>query len=253
MKRIIMLTLLLGIAGAGLLLFFNYPETQDQIEQPIETPQPTVSPAHPAVLEAAEISPPPATGSIVYNVPFTAQAPIGNWEDINYQNACEEASIIMAMRWVHDLPLSTEEAMDEIAALIAFQKEHDKHNYDISAADTAKLIQAYYDHEDVTVHIDITADDIIEELHNNKVILVPADGRKLQNPYFSAPGPEYHMLVIKGYNNQTKEFITNDPGTRHGESYRYARDVLLSAIRDYPTGYHEKITKDIKTMIAVGK
>ena len=61
------------------------------------------------------------------------------------------------------------------------------------------------------------------------------------------------MMDGNGYNNPLikKEFITNDPGTRKGELYRYNETVLYSAIRDYPTGYHETINKIEKNMIVV--
>ena len=32
-------------------------------------------------------------------VPFLVQAPFGNWKEPDFQNACEEASMIMAMGW----------------------------------------------------------------------------------------------------------------------------------------------------------
>ena len=61
------------------------------------------------------------------------------------------------------------------------------------------------------------------------------------------------MIIIRGYDPLTKEFITNDPGTRKGELYRYDATVLYEAIRDYPTGYHEIIPHIEKNMIVVSK
>jgi hypothetical protein len=59
------------------------------------------------------------------------------------------------------------------------------------------------------------------------------------------------MIVIKGYDPEKNVFITNDPGTRNGESFAYDTDVLFEAIRDYPTGYHETIRVIEKNMIVV--
>lgn len=56
----------------------------------------------------------------------------------------------------------------------------------------------------------------------------------LGNPYFTPPGPIYHMLVIKGYN--LTEFITNDPGTRRGADYVYSYQTLMKAIHDWNNG-----------------
>ena len=61
------------------------------------------------------------------------------------------------------------------------------------------------------------------------------------------------MIVVRGYDPVTKEFITNDPETRNGKLYKYKSDVLYEAIRDYPTGYHELITHIDKNMIVVWK
>ncbi len=61
------------------------------------------------------------------------------------------------------------------------------------------------------------------------------------------------MLVIRGYDQANKEFITNDSGTRRGELYRYNEEVLYQAIRDYLTGYHKPIDKVEKVMMVVEK
>ena len=61
------------------------------------------------------------------------------------------------------------------------------------------------------------------------------------------------MLVIKGYDAETDQFITNDPGTRRGAGYRYAAAALFAAINDYPTGDHLLITTVTKAMIVVAR
>ena len=50
-------------------------------------------------------------------------------------------------------------------------------------------------------------------------------------PNFTPPGPVYHMLVVKGYDAQN--FITNDVGTRKGESYTYTKDVIMKNMHDW--------------------
>jgi hypothetical protein len=61
------------------------------------------------------------------------------------------------------------------------------------------------------------------------------------------------MIVIRGFDPATKELITNDPGTKRGELYRYDIDLFYQAIRDYPTGYHETIDQIEKNMIVISK
>lgn len=191
------------------------------------------------------------TRSVFFDVPFIPQAPIGNWEDPVYQNACEEASIVMAMRWVEGKSLTTEEAMTEIQALSDYAWENYGHFHDLSAADTARLMRDYYDYFGVTVERDIVAADIRRALAQGKLVIVPVNGRKLPNPFYTSPGPLEHMLVIKGYDLATEEFITNDPGTKRGQDFRYKSDVLEAALRDYPTGFHLPITAASKAMIVV--
>jgi len=76
----------------------------------------------------------------------------------------------------------------------------------------------------------------------------------LKNPNFKAPGPIYHMLVIKGL-TKTGDFITNDNGTRNGHNYIYKPDILYAAIHDAPQGGHSINKADLdanrKAMIIV--
>ena len=42
------------------------------------------------------------------------------------------------------------------------------------------------------------------------------------------------MEVIIGYNDETREFITNDSGdVRNGAGHRYDYDLFMSTVRDY--------------------
>lgn len=61
------------------------------------------------------------------------------------------------------------------------------------------------------------------------------------------------MIVVKGHDGAFKEFITNDPGTRYGNDYRYAESVLDEALRDCKSGYHEPVSEINKVMIVVEK
>jgi hypothetical protein len=61
------------------------------------------------------------------------------------------------------------------------------------------------------------------------------------------------MVLIKGYDPEKQEFITNDPGVSQGESYRYPINIFMDAIRDYPTGDHVPILSVEKDGIIVTK
>ena len=201
--------------------------------------------------ELAEL---PAADKVLLDVPFTAQAPLGNWQDQRQQDGCEEAASLMAIKWARGESLTKEEALTEILTASDYLLETYGEYRDISAADTIKwIINDYFNYSKATLKMDITIDDIIYELGQGNLVITPMNGQIMHNPYYTLPGPSRHMIVIRGYDPDRRVFITNDPGTRNGELYEYDAQVLYQAIRDYPTGYHEIINKIAKNMIVVWK
>ena len=99
-----------------------------------------------------------------------------------------------------------------------------------TAEQTAELVESYYGYTTRLIH-DPTIDQIKDEILAGHPIVVPAAGQVLANPYYTPPGPEYHMLVIKGFTEQG--FITNDPGTKRGENWLYEYDHFMNSIHDY--------------------
>lgn len=213
--------------------------------------------APPAVTKKAEVKKVELSPEIVFidqTVPFTSQAPTGDWEDQRQQDGCEEASALMAVYWARGERLDSNVALREILAISDYEQEKYGEYRDIAVDDVVKWIfKDYFKHDKALVKRDATIDDIIAELQKGNIILMPADGQKLGNPYFTAPGPERHMLVIRGYDPVAKEFITNDPGTRRGKAYRYNEYTLYNAIMAYSTGYHVPVIGMPKHIIVVSK
>ena len=195
-----------------------------------------------------------AKAPLIINVPFTSQAPLGEWKDSRQQDGCEEAAVAMAMAWAgNEKNIKKDNWRLRILILSTFEKKKYGEYRDVSVTDVqAWLLKDYFNYENSFIKKVVTASDIIKELEAGNVVLAPTDGRKLKNPNFVGVGPERHMLVIKGYDYDKKQFITNDPGTRNGESYRYSEKVIVEAIRDYHTGYHKPITEVVKDVIVVG-
>ncbi|MDD4332545.1 MAG: C39 family peptidase [Patescibacteria group bacterium] len=192
--------------------------------------------------------------TILLNVPFTSQAPYGEWKDKRQQDGCEEASALMAVYWARGKKLTKEIAKKEILAIADYEKKKYGSYVDTSASTTVeRIFNDYFKFENVEVVYDIKLEDIIKELEAGNVVIIPANGRKLGNSNFTAPGPDRHNVLIRGYDYKTKEFITNDAGTRRGEKYRYKEKVLFKAIRDYSTGDHAPIKGEKKVMIVVKK
>ncbi|MCX6796787.1 MAG: C39 family peptidase [Candidatus Falkowbacteria bacterium] len=188
----------------------------------------------------------------VLAVPFTPQAPFGEWQDPRQQDGCEEASMLMAISWARGEKLSREQAKQEILAIAEFEKATYGSFIDTDVDDTVQRIaKDYFKYEQARAVRNINIADIKNELVKGNVVLVPADGRKLGNPNYTPPGPARHMLVIRGYDQTKKEFITNDSGTRKGEGYRYDENILFKAIVNYPTGDHEPLKQEEKAMIVV--
>jgi hypothetical protein len=188
--------------------------------------------------------------SVLLDVPFTPQAPMRNWHLDEYQYACEEASLAMAMYWVKGKELTQAKAERELLEVSKYQFEKTGNFYDTSARDTAQLMRDYYKYDAVEVRADITADDIKEELLRGNLVIAPINADIITNPhYVTLVGA--HMLVVKGYDAATKEFITNDPGTKMGEGFRYPAAVFEEGIRDYNTGKNILITRTEKRIIVV--
>lgn len=194
---------------------------------------------------------------IKQTVPFIVQAPFGNWKDLNFQNACEEASIVMAMGWIKgEKAISPQEAQKRILAIIDFENKNFGYSIDTDVLDMEKIFRQYFQHENVEAKENITLEDIKAEIQKGKIVIVPAFGQALYNPNFTQPGPVVHMLVIIGYDPLVKQFITNDPGTKNGAGYEYDEDVLFDAIWGYPSGPANPPSptgKMKKTFISVSK
>lgn len=210
-------------------------ETTEVIAPVVEQPAPMVLPQ----------------SSLIAHVPFTVQAPFAEWADPIFQDACEEASVVMAAAWVSDTTLTKELAKRDITALAKHQKQLYGHSVDTSIGDTEKLLRDFLQVTTTEVKRGVTVSDIKEALAADRIVIVPTDGRKLGNPNFKQPGPPRHMLVVIGYDDTTKEFIVNDPGTRKGEGYRYDQSVLYDAMLDYPTGKHAEAKSADKVMLTV--
>jgi len=192
---------------------------------------------------------------LLLNVPFTSQAPLGEWRDGRQQDGCEEAAVAMAMAWVGgEKNISKKDWRLRILILSGFENKKYGEYRDVALRDmVAWLFNDYFNYRQAEVKAVEKAGDILGELEKGKVVLTPMDGRALKNPNFTGAGPERHMILIKGYDYQTKEFIANDPGTRNGENYRYSEKIILGAIRNYKTGHKLPFGPLKKEMIVVSK
>ena len=175
--------------------------------------------------------------SVALNAPYINESPDGSWAG-PWKNACEEASIAMVeyyyLGWQN---VKVKEAMDFMSNLFKIENKIFGSNANTDAKQTTQLINDYSSFNAV-IKDTPTITQIKSELQQNRPVIVPLFGFDLHNkniPFLPPPrGTSYHMLVIDGYDDKTKEFITDDPGdTIAGTNHRYTYDILMNAIHDY--------------------
>jgi len=180
-------------------------------------------------------------------VPFTSQAPHANW-DYEHEEACEEAAVLMAYRYFKEQKISdAQDAEKGIQEIIAWQKQHLGFFESTTAQETVRILNEMLGLNTQLLR-NPQVNDIKEAIASNQLVLVPAAGRKLGNPFYKAPGPFYHFLLIKGYTND--KFITNDPGTKRGANYLYTYGTILSANHNWNNG---DVLNGDRVMILVSK
>lgn len=243
----LLIALLLGI-GVGLALLIVQLVSRAQQEDAVIEPAVLPITQEPVTPPKVEPTPAPETPKslpeqVLLELPFTSQAPFAVWDAI-HKEACEEASLLMVRSVKKSLPLGYAQAVDnELKRFINWQTDNG-YSYDLTVQQLQDTASAFYALEGGKIIDNPTLNEIKQALAAGSLVIVPAAGRALHNPYFTPPGPNYHMLVLRGYN--ATEFITNDPGTKRGQELRYSHQVLLDAIHDYTPG---DITKGKKRVL----
>jgi len=213
----------------------------EEVSDPVKEEQPPLP---------GEAEPVPAV-LIHEDVPFTAQAPFGDWDDVKQDYGCEEACLLMAMHWVRGEPLSPDKARDEIIAISEFELKNYQHHHDYSIADTHKVLKEYFGYDRAVEAYDIGLAEIKDEIRKGNVVIIPIDGRKVTNPNYSVPGPFHHQVLAVGYDDNTSELVVHDPGTRQGAFFRYAYEEIEAALSDYETGLNEPVETRRTAMLVI--
>ncbi|TSA46144.1 hypothetical protein D4R51_00625 [bacterium] len=165
------------------------------------------------------------------DMPFYSQAPLSNW-DAFHEEMCEEASLLNGGLYLLGKTLSTDSFEKELMQLKKMEEKELGDYKSNTIAEIKKISDIYFAGKIQSKIIDNpTVEDIESEIARNNPVIISLSGRDIGNPNFTPPGPVYHMLVIKGYDSQN--FITNDVGTRKGNSYVYKKDVIMKNIHDW--------------------
>lgn len=189
----------------------------------------------------------PAFAAVDLGVPFSPQAPEGNWNE-PWQNACEETSIMMIDEYYKSRTgtINTIGAKNRILEIFRIKNNFFGQSLDENAEEIAMMINAFFPWEATTVE-NPTLEQLKQELDNKRPVIIPAYGTALQNPHFRTPLLDYHVIVLSGYDDQTQEFITEDPGTQYGLDLRYPYARIMNAMHDFLPGKNN--TKNGKKIV----
>lgn len=226
------LVVLAGLIDIGLATYHLRGGVDGFIEPP---PSPTAkSELKPATggSQTSPASPSPFSlpASANLTVPFQVQAPFANWDAL-HEDACEETSLLMVKHYLAGTAIGTQEEADRQIIDLVHYGEQNGYGISITLEELRKIANGYYGLSSGHIEKNVTVEGIKREIAEGRPVIIPAAGKLLPNPHFSNGGPVYHMLVVIGYDEQG--FITNDPGIRQGEGFRYTTDKLYEAIHDW--------------------
>lgn len=177
----------------------------------------------------------PKANKVIIPVPYISEAPEGDWSG-NWVNACEEATIAMVEAfYMGEKSVSIASAK---ATLLKLFKEEDELYGSNKNAD-AKQIQeiiTFHSSFNATIKSNPTQKDIKNEIDEGRPVISLHRGFDLKNPNipFSPTKSSYHTVVIVGYDDVSKEYITHDPGDdTDGPGHRYDYDLFMNSIHDY--------------------
>lgn len=177
-------------------------------------------------------------------VPYTVQAPDGDWSQ-PWQDACEETVIAIVDRYYagHG-SFNKEEAKAAILNIITIKEKYIGKSLDEKAETIIAIINNFLPWEAYIIE-NPTLEQIKSEIDNKRPTIIPVHGKYLYNPYFKNGGPDYHSIVISGYDEENRQFIVQEPGTRHGLDFRYSYDTIINAMHDFLPNLRTKFGKPV--------
>lgn len=167
----------------------------------------------------------------VLSVPFTPQAPDGDWAE-PWQNACEETDIVIVDHFYRKDPLTSDKAKTDILRILSVKEQRFGVSKNESMDRVVQIINAAGLSWQGRVVINPTIQALQKEIEHGRPVIVPVDARLLTNPYYANVMPEYHTLVLSGYDSKTKQFIVQDSGTDKGANFTYGYAELMKAMHD---------------------
>jgi len=204
---------------------------------PITLAAPTASTETVSTATKNVASPSPTTSltpllpdSFQLSIPFTVQAPFAVWDAL-HEDTCEEASFLMVKYSLDGTPIPPKDQVDtQLKTMVDWETQHG-YGGSITLSQLQDIAAQEYGITTGQVTKNITIDDIKQQITAGHSVILGMAGKLLDNPYFSNGGPNYHALVVTGYD--ATGFITNDPGSRQGENFHYTYTNFYNAIHDW--------------------
>ena len=169
-------------------------------------------------------------GTVDWPVQFAMQAPFSNW-DMPYQEMCEEAALVLVSKYYNKETLDKNIMDEELTKIRKWESDEWGIYTDSTVAEIKEMGETIYN-LNIEISTDVSIDNIKNNLRKNYLVLVPTAGRELHNPFFKQPGPLYHILVLRGFTDDS--FIANDVGIGKGEAYKYKFQTVINATHDLP-------------------
>jgi hypothetical protein len=202
---------------------------------------PAVAPALVPGSSSPEIRPPPLylPRAVVLGVPFTTQAPLGDWPA--RQHTCEEASLLMVDRFLRGDrsgrlidPLIADHTIRQITMW--------KPAVDLTPQQVGEVAQVHMGWNYAILPAGRLA--MEQQLALGRPLIVGVRTHGLGNPNYPGYFTNYeqrgwsvsHYLVVVGYDSSGR-FILNDPGITLGHGYHITFDQLMHAIDDLDHAY----------------
>lgn len=164
---------------------------------------------------------------------FVPQSPEKNW-DQPWQDACEEAALLTVNYFYKNQEPDISTIKNDILKMIEFENSQ-SFTHDMNINQMVTVAQEYLGFKTEIID-NPTTENIKKYISQDIPVIVPANGKTLyqENKHFTNGGPYYHNLTILGYDDDKKQFIVHDVGTKSGAYYKYSYSLLIDSIHDFP-------------------
>ena len=228
---------LLALAGAASLTAYDWGHRLDGVNptphtSAVATAPPTPMPSPPANQPTPTPTPPPASAQI-QTVPFTVQAPYGNW-DAAHEEYCEAAAVYMVGKYFQGdrearIPPATADA--DMGAIVQYERATFDH-INLSLADMTQVAGHVYGLKGDIVPLDFATlqRDVSQGLPVILPVMTHGGPMGRINPGYGAENV-YHVIVAVGYDAGQGIVYTNDAGLSTGQSLAYDWSTLQAAVQ----------------------